>query len=85
MSRSDDPEDHPSQSESSSAGSGSGGSASVTTPLLNRSVQAQLGQRLRHFYESLALGEQPVPDRFIELINRLDQTPIDQGQSEKPQ
>jgi hypothetical protein len=53
-------------------------------PSLNRAVQAQLGQRLRHFYETLALGEQPVPDRFIEIINRLDQTLL-QGQPEKPQ
>ncbi|MCB5173771.1 MULTISPECIES: NepR family anti-sigma factor [Microvirga] len=50
------------------------------SPALTRSVQAQLGQRLRQFYESLALGEQPVPDRFIEIINRLDQ-----GQPEKKQ
>ena len=42
------------------------------TPALTRSVQSQLGQRLRQFYDSLALGEQPVPDRFIEIINRLD-------------
>jgi len=49
-------------------------------PTLTRSVQVQLGQRLRQFYESLALGEQPVPDRFIEIINRLDQ-----GQPEKKQ
>lgn len=40
---------------------------------LSRQVQAQLGQRLRAFYEALALGEQPVPDRFIEIIDRLDQ------------
>ena len=50
------------------------------SPALTRSVQTQLGQRLRQFYESLALGEQPVPDRFIEIINRLDQ-----GQPEKKQ
>jgi hypothetical protein len=54
-------------------------------PSLNRAVQAQLGQRLRHFYEALALGEQPVPDRFIEIINRLDQTLLNQGHPEKPQ
>ncbi len=47
-----------------------------SSPALSRSVQAQLGQRLRQFYESLALGEQPVPERFIEIINRLgDETP----------
>jgi hypothetical protein len=43
------------------------------TPRLSPSVQAQLGQRLRAFYEALALGEHPIPDRFIEIINRLDQ------------
>lgn len=49
-----------------------------SSPALSRSVQAQIGQRLRQFYESLALGEQPVPDRFIEIINRLND-----GQPEK--
>ena len=44
-----------------------------SSPALSRSVQAQIGQRLRQFYETLALGEQPVPERFIEIINRLDQ------------
>jgi Anti-sigma factor NepR len=43
------------------------------SPALTPSVQAQIGQRLRQFYDALALGEQPVPDRFIEIINRLDQ------------
>ena len=41
---------------------------------LSRQVQAQIGQRLRAFYEALALGEQPVPYRFIEIIDRLDQS-----------
>jgi Anti-sigma factor NepR len=50
------------------------------SPALSRSVQTQLGQRLRQFYEALALGEQPVPDRFIEIINRLDD-----GKREKQQ
>ncbi|MET0427660.1 MAG: NepR family anti-sigma factor [Microvirga sp.] len=40
---------------------------------MSRSVQAEIGQRLRHFYDSLALGESPVPERFIEIINQLDQ------------
>jgi hypothetical protein len=39
---------------------------------LSRNVQAQIGQRLRAFYDALALGEQPVPDRFIEIIGRLN-------------
>jgi hypothetical protein len=45
---------------------------SSASPALSRSVQAQIGQRLRQFYDALALGEQPVPDRFIEIITRLD-------------
>ena len=48
---------------------------------LSRSVQAQLGQRLRQFYEALALGEQPVPERFIEIINRLDESKPEQQSS----
>lgn len=42
-------------------------------PRLSAAVQAQIGRRLRDFYAALALGEQPVPQHFIELINRLDQ------------
>jgi hypothetical protein len=55
--------------------------ATGSSPALSRSVQAQLGQRLRHFYESLALGETPVPDRFIDIINRLDQTAMGKKRS----
>ncbi len=51
------------------------------SPALSRSVQAQLGQRLRQFYESLALGEQPVPDRFIEIINQLEERQPEKQQS----
>ena len=42
-------------------------------PRLSPAVQAQLGRRLRDFYAALALGEQPVPQHFIDLIHRLDQ------------
>ncbi len=52
-----------------------------SSPALSRSVQAQIGQRLRQFYETLALGEQPVPDRFIEIINRLDERTPEKQQS----
>lgn len=52
-----------------------------SSPALSRSVQAQIGQRLRQFYEALALGEQPVPDRFIEIINRLDERRPEKQQS----
>lgn len=51
------------------------------SPALTRTVQAQLGQRLRQFYESLSLGEQPVPDRFIEIINRLEEERPEKKQS----
>ena len=54
---------------------------STSSPALSRSVQSQLGQRLRQFYETLALGEQPVPDRFIEIINRLDERTPEKQQS----
>jgi len=53
------------------------------SPRLSPTVQAQLGQRLRAFYEALALGEQPVPDRFIEIINRLDQGQQGPGQEKR--
>jgi Anti-sigma factor NepR len=52
-----------------------------SSPALSRSVQTQIGQRLRQFYETLALGEQPVPDRFIEIINRLDERKPEKHQS----
>lgn len=52
-----------------------------SSPALTRSVQAQIGQRLRQFYETLALGEQPVPERFIEIINRLDDGSREKQQS----
>jgi hypothetical protein len=37
---------------------------------LGRDVQARLGQQLRAMYEEVV--NQGVPDRFSELINRLD-------------
>jgi hypothetical protein len=52
-----------------------------SSPALSRSVQTQIGQRLRQFYETLALGEQPVPDRFIEIINRLEERKPEKHQS----
>jgi hypothetical protein len=42
-------------------------------PRLSPAVQAELGRRLRDFYAALALGEQPVPQHFIDLVHRLDQ------------
>jgi hypothetical protein len=68
MNKDDKTAQKPQMSQSNEGNAGSG----ACSPALSRSVQSQLGQRLRHLYESLALGETPVPDRFIELINRLD-------------
>jgi hypothetical protein len=51
-------------------------------PALSRSVQAEIGQRLRHFYDTLALGENPVPDRFIEIINQLEDGGADRDRRE---
>jgi hypothetical protein len=42
-------------------------------PVVTSSVQKQIGQRLCQLYDSLAFGEKPVPDHFIEIIGRLDQ------------
>ncbi|HTT47401.1 MAG TPA: NepR family anti-sigma factor [Pseudolabrys sp.] len=37
---------------------------------LSREVQARLGQQLRSMYDDVV--NQGVPDRFAELINRID-------------
>ncbi len=37
---------------------------------LSREVQARLGQQLRSLYDDVV--NQGVPDRFTELINRID-------------
>lgn len=39
---------------------------------LSRNVQLQIGQRLKAFYDALALSERPVPDRLVEIIGRLN-------------
>lgn len=40
------------------------------TAKLSREVQARLGQQLRAMYDDVV--NQGVPDRFTELINRID-------------
>jgi len=37
---------------------------------LGREVQARLGQQLRAMYDDVV--DQGVPDRFVELLNRLE-------------
>ncbi|HEU4661109.1 MAG TPA: NepR family anti-sigma factor [Pseudolabrys sp.] len=38
---------------------------------LSRDIQARLGQQLRAMYDDVV--EQGVPERFTELLNRLDE------------
>jgi hypothetical protein len=40
-------------------------------PGLNRQIQSRIGDQLRAMYDDLM--QQPVPDRFAELLGRLDQ------------
>ena len=42
-----------------------------TTARLGRDVQAKIGQQLRAFYDDVL--QQGVPDRFSDLLNRLDE------------
>ena len=40
-------------------------------PSLDRAVQSRIGDHLRQMYDELV--QQPVPDRFVELLSRLAQ------------
>jgi hypothetical protein len=41
-------------------------------PTLDREIQARIGDKLRAMYDELL--EQPVPDRFSDLLDRLGQS-----------
>jgi hypothetical protein len=41
-----------------------------TEPVLERAVQERIGTHLRAMYDDLM--QQPVPDRFAELLSRLE-------------
>lgn len=41
-----------------------------TEPKLDSVIQARIGDHLRLMYDELV--HQPVPDRFVELLNRLE-------------
>lgn len=39
-------------------------------PTLNRAIQERIGDNLRALYDDLM--QQPVPDRFVDLLDRLE-------------
>ena len=47
------------------------GAAAPQKPQLNPEVQAKIGQQLRKIYDDMVT--QGVPDRFADLLNRLEQ------------
>jgi hypothetical protein len=50
--------------------------------ILNREIQAKIGQQLRAVYNDVV--DQGVPDRFAELLGRLDE-PTNQPTSKETQ
>lgn len=55
------------------AGESSGDRPSAMRGKLNDQSQQRIGNHLRALYDSVV--QQPIPDRFRELIARLDDTP----------
>lgn len=49
------------------------------SPSLGRDVQAKIGQQLRAYYDGLI---EPTPDRFADLLSKLDGKPNDKGSAE---
>lgn len=43
----------------------------IDEPQLDHMVQKRIGAHLRALYDDLV--QQPIPDRFIEMLNRLDE------------
>jgi len=50
-----------------------------TGPSLGRDVQAKIGQQLRAYYDGLL---EPTPDRFADLLSKLDGKVSDKGSGE---
>ncbi len=46
-----------------------GSSLQASGPVLDRVIQAQIGDKLRAMYGELV--EQPIPDRFANILDRL--------------
>ena len=57
--------------------SDSSSSKNPSEPALDRAIQSRIGDQLRAMYDQLA--EQPVPDRFLELLGQLDKGSGDKG------
>jgi hypothetical protein len=51
----------------------------LTEPGLDRNVQARIGDNLRAMYDDLL--QQPVPDRFKDLLGQFEQQSDRKGQS----
>jgi hypothetical protein len=47
-----------------------------TKPVLNRDIQAKIGQQLRAVYDGIV--QQGVPDRFVDLLQRVEQADAEQ-------
>lgn len=45
---------------------------------LGRDIQSKIGDQLRAMHDDIV--KQGVPDRFVELLSRLDKTPEKQGE-----
>jgi hypothetical protein len=56
-----------------------GSTPSRTEAKLGRDIQAKIGQQLRALYDEVV--NQGVPDRFSELLNRLDKPDDDNKES----
>jgi hypothetical protein len=47
-------------------------------PKLDRTIQTRIGDQLRAMYDELV--QQPVPDRFADLLARLERTQAERGE-----
>jgi Anti-sigma factor NepR len=47
-------------------------------PKLDRTIQTRIGDQLRAMYDDLV--QQPVPDRFADLLARLERTQAERGE-----
>ena len=53
---------------------GDDGETVTGQPILNEQIQAQLGQQLSIYYNSLI--SQPIPETFLKLLLQLDKTEV---------